>query len=56
MARPSRLLAPGVLYHIIVRGDQRRKTFRDETGYQTYLETLGRYRSRSSMEGKLFHR
>jgi REP element-mobilizing transposase RayT len=39
-------LAPGVLYHVIVRGNQRQKTFLSDTDYQAYLERLGRYRQR----------
>ncbi len=46
MARRPRLLAPGVLYHVIVRGNQRQKTFLTETDCQIYLERLGRYGKR----------
>jgi putative transposase len=46
MARRPRLLAPGVLYHVIVRGNQRQKTFLSDGDYQAYLERLGRYRRR----------
>jgi putative transposase len=46
MARRPRLLAPGVLYHVIVRGNHRQKTFLNEGDYQAYLERLGRYRTR----------
>jgi REP element-mobilizing transposase RayT len=46
VARRPRLFAPGVLYHVIVRGNQRRKTFLTEDDYQAYLEKLGRYRKR----------
>jgi putative transposase len=46
MARRPRLFAPGVLYHVIVRGNQRQKTFLDGSDYQAYLERLGRYRKR----------
>ena len=46
MARRPRLLAPGVLYHVIVRGNQRQKTFLSDGDYQAYLEMLGRYRGR----------
>jgi len=31
MARRPRLLAPGVLYHVIVRGNQRQKSFFDDS-------------------------
>jgi putative transposase len=44
MARRPRILASGVLYHVIVRGNQRQKTFRDDSDYEAYLERLGRYR------------
>lgn len=44
MARRPRLFAPGLLYHVIVRGNQRRKTFLNDTDYQAYIERLGRYR------------
>ena len=46
MARRPRLFAPGLLYHVIVRGNQKRKAFLDGDDYQTYLERLGRYRRR----------
>jgi putative transposase len=46
MARRPRLLAPGVVYHVIVRGNQRQKTFLSERDYQAYLARLGRYRKR----------
>jgi len=39
MARRPRLFAPGLLYHVIVRGNQRRKTFLNEADYQAYLVT-----------------
>ena len=46
MARRPRLLAPGVLYHVIVRGNHGQKTFFNPSDYQAYLERLGRYRKR----------
>jgi REP element-mobilizing transposase RayT len=46
MARRPRLFAPGLLYHVIVRGNQRRKTFFNDGDYQAYLERLGRYRQK----------
>ncbi len=46
MARRPRLFAPGLLYHVIVRGNQRRKTFLNDTDYQAYLTRLGHYRRR----------
>ncbi len=46
MARRPRLFAPGVLYHVIVRGNQRQKTFTAESDYQTYIQRLARYRKK----------
>lgn len=46
MARRPRVFAPGLLYHVIVRGNQRRKTFLNDADYQAYLERLSRYRRR----------
>ncbi len=45
MARRPRVFAPGLLYHVIVRGNQRRKTFRSDDDYKAYLDRLERYRS-----------
>jgi putative transposase len=44
MARKPRLFAPGILYHVIVRGNQRQRTFLSPANYQTYLEKLTQYR------------
>ena len=44
MARRPRLFAPGLFYHVIVRGNQRLKTFLDDRDYQVYLERLAKYR------------
>jgi putative transposase len=46
MARRPRLFAPGLLYHVIVRGNQRQKTFITAHDYHTYLERLATYRQR----------
>jgi putative transposase len=46
MARRPRVFAPGLLYHVIVRGNQRQKTFSDKRDYQAYLERLSRYRKK----------
>jgi putative transposase len=40
------MFAPGLLYHVIVRGNQRQKTFLSGTDYQAYLERVGRYRGK----------
>jgi REP-associated tyrosine transposase len=44
MARKTRLFAPGVLYHVIVRGNQRQKTFSQPGDYQVYLAKVAHYR------------
>jgi putative transposase len=46
MARKPRLFAPGVLVHVIVRGNQRQKTFLSPADCQSYLEKLTQYRRR----------
>ncbi|HEY1270116.1 MAG TPA: transposase [Candidatus Binatia bacterium] len=46
MARRPRLFAPGLLYHVIVRGNQRQKTFLARRDYEAYLERLARYREK----------
>ena len=45
MARRPRVFAPGLLYHVIVRGNQRRKTFRSDVDYKAYLDRLEKYRA-----------
>jgi putative transposase len=46
MARRPRVFAPGLLYHIIVRGNQQRKTFRTKDDYKAYLDRLEHYRTK----------
>ena len=46
MARRPTVFAPGLLYHVIVRGNQRRQTFRYEEDYQAYLDRLEKYRAK----------
>src|SRR5215510_8127901 len=46
MARRPRLLAPGLLYHVIARGNQRQATFLDDADYGAYLRRLALYRER----------
>jgi REP element-mobilizing transposase RayT len=43
MARRPRPLAPGLLYHVIARGNQRQNTFLDAADYQAYLERMATY-------------
>ncbi|MEE9569069.1 MAG: transposase, partial [Candidatus Binatia bacterium] len=46
MARRPRLFASGLLYHVIVRGNQRQKTFRTAEDYQTYLKRVASYQKK----------
>jgi len=46
MARRPRLFAPGLLYHVIARGNHRQKTFQTEQDYEAYLERLAKYRQK----------
>lgn len=46
MARRPRLFASGLLYHVIVRGNQRRKTFRTAEDYQAYLKRVASYQKK----------
>lgn len=45
MARRPRVFAAGLLYHVIVRGNQRRKTFQHDDDYRAYLDRLEKYRT-----------
>ena len=44
MARRPRLFVPGMLYHVIARGNQRQQTFTSDGDYHAYVERLARYR------------
>ena len=46
MARRPRVFAAGVLYHVIVRGNQRQKIFTSESDYRAYIDGLARYRKK----------
>ena len=46
MARKPRIEYPGAFYHVIVRGNQRQRIFKDAADYQKYLLTLTVYRNR----------
>ena len=37
---------PGPLYHLIARGNQRRRAFREAADHRRYLELLARYQQR----------
>ena len=46
MARRPRLLAAGLLYHVIVRGNQRQRTFASDDDFKAYLDRMDRYRAK----------
>jgi putative transposase len=46
MARPPRLEAPGVVYHVMARGNERRAVFRDDADRERYLSRLAHYREK----------
>jgi REP element-mobilizing transposase RayT len=46
VARRPRLFVPGLFYHVIVRGNQKQKTFLVDQDYQAYLERLAKYRKK----------
>lgn len=41
MPRAARLDAPGVLHHVIIRGIERRKLFRNDKDREDFIERLG---------------
>lgn len=46
MARVLRLEGEGAVYHVIVRGNERRAVFRDDEDRRGYLDRLAKYRGR----------
>jgi putative transposase len=46
MARAVRLEGEGAVYHVIVRGNERRAVFRDDVDREAYLERLSKVRDR----------
>ncbi len=46
MPRKPRIEYPGAFYHVLVRGNQRQKIFKDAGDYQKYLQTLTVYKNR----------
>ena len=46
MARPLRLEYPGAVYHVVVRGNERRAVFRDDADRKLYLKRLEHYQRR----------
>ncbi|MBI5026238.1 MAG: transposase [Nitrospirae bacterium] len=45
MARKPRIEFEGAFYHIITRGNQRQKIFKDNADFLQYLDTLSRYKT-----------
>ncbi len=43
MARPLRIEVAGGLYHVIVRGNERKAVFRDDSDRIDYLDRLAHY-------------
>jgi REP element-mobilizing transposase RayT len=41
MPRQSRIDAPGALHHVLIRGIERRKIFKDDADRENFLERLG---------------
>ena len=48
MPRKARIDAPGALHHIIIRGIERRKIFRDNTDRNNFLDRFGNILTESS--------
>jgi REP element-mobilizing transposase RayT len=46
MARPPRVFGPGLLYHVVARGNRREAVFLGHGDYKTYLCRLAVYRAR----------
>ncbi len=46
MARPIRVEVAGGLYHVIVRGNERKAVFRDDSDRERYLKRLAHYREK----------
>jgi hypothetical protein len=42
MPRQSRIDAPGVLHHVIIRGIERKEIFRDQNDQQDFVDRLVR--------------
>ena len=46
MARKPRVEFDGAFYHVIVRGNQRQRTFQDDRDRAAYLQRIEHYRQR----------
>ncbi len=47
MLRKPRIEFEGAFYHVITRGNQKQKIFRDTTDYQKFIQFLTIYKNRS---------
>lgn len=52
MPRPIRIYYPGLIYHVLNRGNKREPVFLDDDDYQHYLDILKRYKEK--FEFKIF--
>lgn len=50
MARPVRIEYPGAVYHVICRGNNRQRVFRDDHDRERYLERLSLYCEQKEVE------
>ena len=48
MARRARVEYPGAMYHVITRGNQRQRVFRDDQDRRNYLEILANLKKQFS--------
>jgi len=46
MGRPPRVFGPGLLYHVVARGNRREAVFLGHSDYEAYLHRLALYRAR----------
>src|SRR5258708_1356470 len=46
MGRSARITHPGLIYHVIKRGNNKEIIFAEEEDYQHYLNTLQRYKKK----------
>jgi len=46
MPRKPRIEYNGAFYHVITRGNQRQKTFKDQADFEKYLQILAIYKNR----------
>ncbi len=54
MSRPLRIQGPGLIYHVMARGNNRMPIFLDELDYERFLEILGHVVSRFEIDSWVF--